>query len=161
MSTLLPVPPLFEDRQERDRQDDLATFYSIIKATELLERAYMNDSVGDEEYTAECSKLIGKFKNMERTLIAGNIIASTEAFMTRYHLADCRKARECLLTRGVPLTVLYRHAPSDASGAGAAIAETTSALITCLDGLNLGNHAVDEVQPALKDVLDCLNKVAL
>ena len=146
MAILPPaVPPLFGDRQERDRLDDLATFYSIIKATELLERGYMNDHVSDAEYTAECAKLIGKFKNMERTLIAGKLIVSTEAFMAQYHLLECRKAAECLLTRGVPVTSLYRQAPLDTSGSGAAIAETTSALITCLDGLNLGNHAVDEV----------------
>lgn len=34
----MSVPPLFHDRIERDRLEDLATFYSIIKATEHLER---------------------------------------------------------------------------------------------------------------------------
>jgi hypothetical protein len=28
--------------------------------------------------------------------------------MEEYHLEGCRKARECLLTRGVPMTTLYR-----------------------------------------------------
>lgn len=51
-------------------------------------------------------------------------------------MANCRAAKECLLTRGVPLTTLYR-APVGDGDAGAAIAETTSAIITCLDGLNM------------------------
>lgn len=41
------VPPLYSDRFERDRLDDLANFYSIIKATEHLERAYMKDAIED------------------------------------------------------------------------------------------------------------------
>lgn len=151
------VPPLYKDRFERDRIDDLATFYSIIKATEHLERAYMKDNIDDSEYSTECSKLIGKFKNMEKTLVDGKIIVSAASFMNEYSI-DCRKAKECLLTRGVPMTTLYRTPVGD-SDAGAAIAETTSAIITCLDLLNLGNHAVDEVQPGLRDVMDSITKV--
>jgi ESCRT-I complex subunit VPS28 len=77
--------------------------------------------------------------------------------MDEYQM-DCRKAKECLLTRGVPVTTLYRKPVSDAD-AGAAIAETTSAIITCLDLLTLGNTAVDEVQPQLKEVMDSITKV--
>mmetsp|Transcript_27478 Transcript_27478/g.56340 ORF Transcript_27478/g.56340 Transcript_27478/m.56340 type:complete len:167 (+) Transcript_27478:181-681(+) len=138
------VPPLFESRFERDKLDDLAELYSIIKTTEYLERAYMKDAIEDAEYTTECSKLIGKFKNLEKTLISGNIIPSAEAFMEEYHLEGHRKAKECLLTRGVPMTTLYRTPVGD-NDAGAAIAETTEAIITALDGLELGNSAVDEV----------------
>ena len=105
MAETATVPPLYASRQERDLLDDLATFYSIIKGTELLERAYLNDSVSESEYTSECSKLIGKFKTLEKTLLGAKLITSTEDFMRSYHLDDCRKASECLLTRGVPLTV--------------------------------------------------------
>jgi len=51
---------------------------SIEQTTEYLERAYMKDAIEDAEYTTECSKLIGKFKNLEKTLISGNIIPSAE-----------------------------------------------------------------------------------
>jgi hypothetical protein len=52
-------------------------FWSL-QTTEYLERAYMKDAIEDAEYTTECSKLIGKFKNLEKTLISGNIITSAE-----------------------------------------------------------------------------------
>ena len=51
----------------------------------------MNDAVEDAEYTAECSKLIGKFKSLERTLVAGKVVESAEQFMDQYHMHDCRK----------------------------------------------------------------------
>jgi len=152
------VPPLYVDRFERDRMDDMANFYSLIKSTEHLERAYMNDAVPDAAYTAQCSKLIGMFKNLEKSLVAGKVIESAEAFMAEYHMQDCRKARECLLVRGVPVTTTTR-APVSEADAGAAILRTTEAIITCLDGLGLGNTAVDEVQPAVKEVMDALSKV--
>jgi len=94
---------------------------------------------------------------MEKTLIEGNIITSAELFMDEYQM-DVRKAKECLLTRGVPVTTLYSKPVND-NDAGAMIAETTSAIITCLDSLNLGNHAVDDVHPQLKDVVDSITKV--
>mmetsp|Transcript_36657 Transcript_36657/g.47344 ORF Transcript_36657/g.47344 Transcript_36657/m.47344 type:complete len:144 (+) Transcript_36657:317-748(+) len=78
-------------------------------------------------------------------------------FMDEYQM-DVRKAKECLLTRGVPVTTLYSKPVND-NDAGAMIAETTSAIITCLDSLNLGNHAVDDVHPQLKDVVDSITKV--
>jgi hypothetical protein len=43
------VPPLYSDRYERGRLDDLATFFSIIKATEYLERAFINNAVKESE----------------------------------------------------------------------------------------------------------------
>lgn len=135
----MDVPPLFTERKERDRLDECANFFSLIKAMEHLERAYMRDAIDSTEYTNECSKIIGKFKTTERSLIAGKIIISTEDFMKTYNLEDCRAAKECLLIRGVPMTVLYR-APVGEHDAGAAIAETTETIITCLDSLNLGNH---------------------
>jgi|AntAceMinimDraft_5_1070358.scaffolds.fasta_scaffold22032_2 hypothetical protein len=113
----------------------------------------MNGHVSEAEYTAECAKLIGKSKIMERMLIAGKLIVSTEAVMAQYHLLECCKSAESFLARGVPVTSVYRHAPLDTSGSGPAIAETTSALITCLGGLKFGNHAEDEVRaPSLQDI---------
>jgi hypothetical protein len=35
----------------------------------------------------------------------------------------------------------------------------TTALINCLDGIEMGNHAVDYLQPFVKDVMDTINKV--
>jgi ESCRT-I complex subunit VPS28 len=125
---------------------------------EHLERAYMNDAIEAAAYSAECSKLIGKFKSMENSLVAGSVIVSAEAFMVEYHMLDCRKAREVLLIAGVPSTTFNRQPVGDAD-AGAAILRTTEAIITCLDGLSLGNVAVDEVQPAVKDVMDAITKV--
>jgi len=55
--------------------------------------------------------------------------------------------------------VLLRRGTQGDNDAGAAIAETTEAIITALDGLELGNSAVDEVQPLVRDVMDSLTKV--
>ena len=153
----LAVPALFNSAAERRKYDDLADFFSIIKATEHLERAYMKDAIEEDEYTRECSKLIGHFKNLERQLLSATIITSTDAFIAQYRM-DARMARECLLERGCPITTLFPGA-RPAADSGAAIAETTTALITAVDALQLDYGSMDDLHPLLSDVSKSINKV--
>ena len=142
---------------EERKYNDLADFFSIIKATEHLERAYMKDAIKEDEYTRECSKLIGHFKNMERTLLADKIIESTESFITENRM-EVRMAKECLLVRGVPMTTLY-HTPTSAANSSAVIYELSTALVSAQDYLSLGVASMDEFQPLIADVCTLITKV--
>lgn len=53
---------LYGSLKERDEVDVMADLYSIFMATENLEKAYIRDLVGADEYTPACSKLIGQYK---------------------------------------------------------------------------------------------------
>lgn len=54
--------------RERERIEMLANVYSIIAATDYLERAFARDSVNSAEYAKECAALISKFKTFSKVL---------------------------------------------------------------------------------------------
>ena len=61
---------LFASAKERRKYDDLADLYSILVATEHLEKAFGRDAVGAAQYEAQCSRLISQFKLSEAALRA-------------------------------------------------------------------------------------------
>jgi len=142
--------------------EELCTFYTIIKLTESIEVAFANDAISREEYTVECEKLISQFKTTEAALVQGRQITSAAAFFEEQGTLTkpwCGRANIRLLRDGVPATLL--HAAHDSREADRQIiAETTSAFITASNALQLDQRAVDDIQPLLKDLARCLNKVS-
>jgi ESCRT-I complex subunit VPS28 len=65
---------LYSSSKERQHYDDLANLFSIITATEHLERAYALDSITQEEYTRECNKLISQFRLAEKAALQGTTV---------------------------------------------------------------------------------------
>jgi len=68
-----------------------------------------------------------------------------------------------LINIGVPATTF--HGPSDSSvedvkGIQLTIAQTVQHFITTVDGLQLSLKAVDEIQPHIKDLMECINKIS-
>jgi ESCRT-I complex subunit VPS28 len=148
----------FDNIKERQRVDDLADFYSIIKRTEALEAAYSRDAISRDEYSAACHLLISQFKTAEAPLLTTKAIASADSFFKEFHV-DCPRAYERLISSGVPATVI--HASSDNNRTeGIVVAETVQAFITTMDALKLGQRAVDEVQPLVSDTASSLVKVS-
>lgn len=98
MSLDEPEIPLYENSKERSNYDEMANLYSIIMATEHLERAYARDAVDQKTYTEQCKKLISQFG------VAEHVIRDqmpTETFMSLYQM-DCPRAVERLLVQGIP-----------------------------------------------------------
>lgn len=95
----VPEIKLFDNAKERDLVESLADFYSIIKATDLLEGAYSRDAMKDSEYAEACSRLITQFKNTERSLIRSGVIVNADMFFRDYQL-DCPRAYERLIVSG-------------------------------------------------------------
>lgn len=91
---------LFESSKERKTYENLADLYTIITATEHLERAYAQDAITQSEYTSECNKLISQFKIAEKAALGSNGM-TTETFMNIYSM-DCPRATDRLLRMGVP-----------------------------------------------------------
>jgi ESCRT-I complex subunit VPS28 len=149
--------PLHEDSKERNKCEELADLYAIIKATELLEAAYSRDCITSDAYADACARTISQFKSTESALISRKSIVSTEAFMKEFQV-DCPRAYERLVVTGVPATVIHGGGKDDRSK-GVIVAETVQAFITTMDALRLGQRAVDEIQPLVSDVTGCLTRV--
>jgi ESCRT-I complex subunit VPS28 len=114
---------LFESSKERKAYENLADLYTIITATEHLERAYAQDAITQFEYTSECNKLISQFKIAEKAALGTNNM-TTETFMQVYQM-DCPRAADRLLRAGVPEPLKT----SDGSGNVAVTVAETGKLI--------------------------------
>jgi ESCRT-I complex subunit VPS28 len=145
--------PLYETSREREMLDEQANLYSILLATEHLERAYARDAISPKEYTMQCKKLISQFKLAERAIRGGDM--STEKFMELYQL-DCPRATERLLKMGVPEPM---KGGADEASHAVTVAETVQHFITAMDAVKLEQRAVDELQPLLGDLMDVLTRV--
>uniref|UniRef100_A0A6V2IMC3 Vacuolar protein sorting-associated protein 28 homolog n=1 Tax=Ditylum brightwellii TaxID=49249 RepID=A0A6V2IMC3_9STRA len=145
---------LFESSKEREAYENLADLYTVIVATEHLERAYARDAITQQEYTSECNKLISQFRLAEKAALGSSM--TTETFMQLYQM-DCPRARERLLIMGVPEQIKT----SDDSGHHVAVtvAETVQHFITAMDAVKLEQRAVDELQPLLSDLMDALTQL--
>lgn len=149
---------LWNDKRERERYDNLADLYAIIRATEKLEKAYVRDIIPPADYEADCLKLIAQFKTLTSSLPD-----SVDRFVDAYNL-DCPAALNRLLTSGVPATVEHRAASSSSSSAAssaAVVAECVQHFITAMDSLKLNMVAVDQVHPLLADLSSSLAKLSL
>ncbi|KAL0489358.1 vacuolar protein sorting protein VPS28 [Acrasis kona] len=153
----LPKEPikLAENRKDREKFDSLADLYSIIYATERLEKAYIKDAINATDYANACNKLIAKFKTIRPLVIQD--VPDVEAFMREYKI-DLPAAKNRLLKIGVPATVEH-GGQTDFNQR--LIAQTTQHFITAMDSLKLDMHSVDQIQPLLNDLVDSLNKVPI
>ena len=77
----LPEIELYSSAKERTAYDNMSDLYTIIIATEHLERAYAQDAITHEEYTTECNKLLSQFKIAEKAALGNKSGMTTETFM--------------------------------------------------------------------------------
>ena len=152
----LPEIELYSSARERNEYENMAALYTIIIATEHLERAYAQDAITQQEYVMECNKLLGHFKIAEKAALGGGEKTgmTTEAFMKLYQM-DCPRAAHRLLRMGVPEPIKVATA-GDAARAAVIIADTVQHFITTMDAVKLEQRAVDELQPLLSDLLNAL-----
>ncbi|KAI8907310.1 vacuolar protein sorting-associated [Gorgonomyces haynaldii] len=144
MTDVVKIP-----QSERQKYDHLADLYSILVATEHLERLYISDRLAPQDYTPLCLKLIAQYKTSIE-LEQVNI----QDFIKTYQL-QVPAAYKRLVELGVPATVEHSH---QKDGEKKQIAETVSSFITLMDSLQLGLLAVDQIHPQLTDLVQHLNK---
>lgn len=142
---------LYESSKERKQYENCADLYTIITATEHLERAYACDAITSQEYTTECNKLISQFKIAEKAAL-GKQKLTTETFMKMYQM-DCPRAAERLLHMGVPEPL---RSSDNRGNVAVSVAETVQHFITTMDNVKLERLDVDELQPLLSELLNAL-----
>ncbi len=108
-----------------------ADLYSILIATEQLERAYVRDLIAPHDYTAACQKLITQYKTIlaSATLTDGGPGAAGPAdvlaFIQSYAI-HCPAAVKRLWEIGVPATIEHG---AGVGGAGASSASSQAKAI--------------------------------
>jgi ESCRT-I complex subunit VPS28 len=134
----------------------IVDLFSIIKATEHLERAFVRDATTPEEYEKACHKLLSQFKMLKSSL--KDQVPDVERFMVQHNMQS-PLAINRLLVSGLPATVEHKPQNNTHDPEGVAIAETVQNFITAMDSLKLNMGAVDQICPILLDLVNCLSKV--
>ena len=92
---------------ERREASTYGELYSILVATEHLERAFVRGILANEDYERACTQLLAQFKTLKNALKEKDV----KAFVAEHQL-HCPLAEERLLT-GVAATALFGgHAES-------------------------------------------------
>ena len=101
----LPEIELYSNRStnEKRRYDELEALYSIIIATDNLERAYARRSITYSEYFTQCNEHLKQFRIIERAALGGGEETATtiEGFMKLYNM-NCPLAFHRLEKVGQP-----------------------------------------------------------
>lgn len=139
-------------REEKQLYDQLGELYSIIVATEHLEKAYVRDAVTPDLYTDACKKLIAQYKTLKESL---GDQADVVPFTMKYSL-NCNAAVN-RFKMGVPATTV--HFTPSAGGRDIHIFHAVQHFITAMDSLKLEMKCVDELHPSFSELLESLTKV--
>lgn len=152
---------LYASKRERERVDNSADLFAILKTTEKLERAYVRDAISAKDYEASCTKLLAQFRTLCTTL-KGEV--PDVAQFAREHNMVCPAALNRLIQSGMPATIEHGKAGSGTtSGSGSSevnVASTVQYFIGAMDALKLDMTAVDEVYPLLSDIMQSLHRVS-
>ncbi|KAG5361915.1 Vacuolar protein sorting-associated protein 28 [Yarrowia sp. C11] len=171
---------LYSSPKERERYENLAELYSIVVSLDYLEKAFLKDSVSQQEYSSICTRLLSQYNTLLKDEGVQSEFVSLQHFKDKYGL-DCSLATQ-RINVGIPASVVI--APQAASalastsiggidGAGGrstptgtegpstsrAVAEATGNFITCMDALKLNYSATDQLHPLLGDLMTSLGKV--
>jgi len=144
---------LSKNPREREKYDNLAELFAVLSTLQCLEKAYIRDSVGAKEYTANCKKLLVQYKAAFKQ-VQGEEFPSVEKFVKKYRL-DCPAALE-RIKEDRPITI-----KDDRGNTGKAIADTVSTFITLMDKLNLETKTTDELFPDMNDLNDSINSLSM
>lgn len=146
--------PLCDTIDEKRLLSEMEELYAIMRTTEHLETAYIRDLISADEYKTQCRKLQTAYDMQKGKLTAMRAFSDIGAWMKEYEI-KLPQAYMRLEIEKLPATDM--HYSDDGRPEAQLVAETTSALITATDGLNLNRIDVDQVLPSVAAVLESLN----
>ena len=157
--------------KEKETIESLSDIYSIIVAIDQVEKAYLKDSISNEEYTSTVNKLLIQYRTY---LSNGNDdlqrqFGDLEKFKEKFNILAPNAITR--LERGIPVTVEHAIESNTLGGNfdsfssavksnnGKFIAEATGNFITVMDALKLNYRAKDQLHPLMAGLLLSINKV--
>ncbi|KAI9854937.1 MAG: Vacuolar protein-sorting-associated protein 28 [Vezdaea acicularis] len=156
---------LSTNNQEREVYDNLAEIYSVIVTLEALEKAYIRDSLKENEYTEACDRLLKQYKAILADENVARHFGDLETFKRDWEV-ECPRATERLRI-GLPATVERGSSQAAATSNGshgsgvtsAALFDAAETFITFIDAVKLEWLAKDTLHPLLGEVIKSVNKV--
>lgn len=143
---------LYKNAREREKYDNMAELFAVVKTVQALEKAYIKDCVTPNEYTAACSRLLVQYKAAFRQ-VQGAEISSIDEFCRKFRL-DCPLAME-RIREDRPITI-----KDDKGNLNRCIADVVSLFITVMDKLRLEIRAMDEIQPDLRELMETMHRMS-
>ncbi|XP_043546915.1 vacuolar protein sorting-associated protein 28 homolog isoform X3 [Chiloscyllium plagiosum] len=143
---------LYKNAREREKYDNMAELFAVVKTLQALEKTYIKDCVTPTEYTAACSRLLVQYKAAFKQ-VQGSDISTIDEFCRRYRL-DCPLAME-RIKEDRPITI-----KDDKGNLNRCIADIVSLFITVMDKLRLEIRAMDEIQPDLRELMETMNRMS-
>ncbi|KAF2707286.1 VPS28-domain-containing protein [Pleomassaria siparia CBS 279.74] len=146
---------------ERDLYDSLAEIYSIIITVDALEKAYLKDSITEDDYTETCSRLLKQYKSNLADETVARAFGDLETFKREWDM-ECPRATERLRV-GIPITVeqgpTHPHNSQGDSADATLVVNATENFITLLDAIKIGLIEKDTLHPLLVEIIQAVNKV--
>ncbi|XP_006038351.1 vacuolar protein sorting-associated protein 28 homolog [Alligator sinensis] len=142
---------LYKNAREREKYDNMAELFAVVKTMQALEKAYIKDCVSPNEYTAACSRLLVQYKAAFKQ-VQGSEISSIDEFCRKFRL-DCPLAME-RIKEDRPITI------KDTSSPYVPWLGEPSLFITVMDKLRLEIRAMDEIQPDLRELMETMNRMS-
>lgn len=143
---------LYKNAREREKYDNMAELFAVVKTLQALEKAYIKDCVTPNEYTAACSRLLVQFKAALKQ-VQGGEIGNIDDFCRKFRL-DCPLAME-RIREDRPITI-----KDDKGNLNRCIADIVSLFITVMDKLRLEIRAMDEIHPELRELLETMSRMS-
>lgn len=167
---------LIQTRQDRELYEGLSEIFSILSSLEHIEKAYIKDTIKDEEYTPIVSRLLAQYNSLLKIESVHQSFGNLNDFTKKYWL-NCPNAIRRIEV-GIPATVehntssmthnsgsstgldnQYNNNNNSSATNSKAIAETTGSFITIMDAIKLNYKAKDQLHPLLSDLVQNINKV--
>lgn len=164
---------LYNSAKERELYESLGEIFSIIVTLDLVEKAYLRDTISQSDYTPTCLRLIAQYNTILKNEEVAKEFDNLDSFKQKYGMSHTHASQR--LRIGVPATVEQAVDTATAKSAASptpmgfngetssvsakAVAEATGNFITTMDGLRLNFRAKDQLHPLLSELMTSLNKV--
>ncbi|KAH3681458.1 hypothetical protein WICPIJ_007615 [Wickerhamomyces pijperi] len=159
---------LIQTPSQKEIYEGLSEIFSILTTLESIEKAYIKDTITDEDYTPIVTRLLAQYNSLLKIEPVYQSFGNITDFTKTYWL-NCPNAIRRVEV-GIPATVEHNTAShshaTNTSGSlnststnSKAIAETTGSFITIMDAIKLNYKAKDQLHPLLSDLVQNINKV--
>lgn len=136
---------LDENTQERLHNKQLEELYSLMKACELLENAFIRDAVPAPVYTSQCMAILGKFDQALKLAQSSGAVGDIREFMRSFGFR-LPAAEKRLLEEKVPATSIHMQGGGDGRQEDtAAVMDLVAQFITLMDALSIGCSRPEQI----------------
>ncbi|KAK9379721.1 vacuolar protein sorting-associated [Kockiozyma suomiensis] len=168
---------LFRTSAQRDLYESLAEIYAIIVTLDFVEKAYVKDTISQQEYTHVCSRLLAQYSTILKSAEVAAEFKDLDSFRAQYDIEY--PSAIARLRVGIPATVEHpvskqqepesyfpsqsstpKPAPPSTASSARAAADATGNFITFMDALKLNYKAKDQLHPLLGELMTSLNAVS-